>query len=177
MHAEPDNVSSPFNPTVVHIFRGERTVVTQANDDQMVIIDFDHHLRTPYPGWSLPSITCPHCKVEGSELEWNVATITDFSVDPDDYVTRIQDAADFDTGFTCAFCFHVSTSEELGLVPAGYIRINFEEAITRMKNNKQTFFRIQKDTRIYDTSHRFVHDKYTFQDVFHSDFFKLDSVE
>lgn len=139
-----------FNPTVVHVFRGEGTIVTKGNSHHTVVIDFDRHLKIIHPGWNYPSIVCPHCSKKGSEFQWNVATITDFEDGPGDRVTRIQEVDASDTGFTCAYCFKVSTAADLGLVPLGYTRINFEQVIQRLNRNEQTFYRIQGENEIFD---------------------------
>lgn len=60
-------------------------------------------------------INCPHCGTNGSQFEWNVATADDFGVDSDTVFTRIQQP-ELESFFTCAYCYEISTTEELGLL-------------------------------------------------------------
>lgn len=134
------------------------------SDKESIILDFDGEwMKMTNPGWNSPhsAIQCPHCHAKSSEFKWNVATKEVFATPGfDDYdFTRIQqiDTHDPDTGFACPQCLEVSTSSELGLLPAGYVLLtSFNEIKEYMSDDKVTvYIRFEGATKLLSTDEHY----------------------
>jgi hypothetical protein len=103
------------NSIVIHLRDGAVDIASNPTEESLVVIDFNKYAALPNMGSKHIMIECPKCQQSGSQMDWNVATCDDFG-GPDTDFTRIQHAeADFQ--FTCAYCYEVSTTEELGSIP------------------------------------------------------------
>jgi hypothetical protein len=89
---------------VVHISGGVADTAFVQGDIEVVILDFDNFRDGNAPiddmGSDNKGHVCPECKREGSEFEWNAATLLTYGDD----IVPIQTAGKEDV-YVCAFCF------------------------------------------------------------------------
>jgi hypothetical protein len=94
---------------VVHVSGGVADIAYATMGAEVYILDFDNYREEEDMGDKNNSRACPHCKRDGSDFEWNAATIHDYGND----IVRIQNTENSNELYTCAFCFEDVEYSEL----------------------------------------------------------------
>lgn len=102
-----------LNGIVIHIYGGDIEMIRNPHDDPYFYLYLDKYKNLSNPGSDHINVYCPKCEISSSQALWNKATCEFFHEgDITKDFTRIQHATD-GSSFTCAYCFNVSTTQEL----------------------------------------------------------------